>query len=80
MIDNLCNTVPVVNQSVPDYSVLASQQPALLYAFRTDMHITELRTLTNIGIQDMAGGEYTCVAINGQRMNSTNVIIQPTGE
>ena len=34
----------------------------------------------NIGIQDVAGGVYTCVAINGQETNSINVTIKPTGE
>lgn len=70
----------------PDYSVLTNHKPGQLYAIREAMHITVLRTLSisadniNIGIQDVAGGVYTCVAINGLETNSSEVTIQPTGE
>ena len=66
--------------------MLTNHKPGQLYAIRKAMHITVLRTLkinasmTSIGIQDVAGGAYTCVAINGEATNSTEVMIQPTGE
>ena len=83
-------TVPNImldEQGEPDYSALTSHKPGQLYAIRKAMHITVLRTLNvsadmiiKIGIQDLAGGVYTCVAINGKETNSSEVIIQPTGE
>lgn len=82
-------TVPNImldDQDEPDYSVLTNHKPGQLYAIRKAMHITVLRTLSvsadmiEIGIQDLARGVYTCVAINGKETNSSEVTIQPTGE
>jgi hypothetical protein len=70
----------------PVYSALTNHKPGQLYAIRKAMNITVLRTLSvsadmiKIGIQDVAGGVYTCEAINGEETNSSEVTIQPTGE
>ncbi len=74
------------DQGEPVYSALTNHKPGQLYAIRKAMSITVLRTLNvsadmiEIGIQDMAGGVYTCEAINGEQTNSSEVTIQPTGE
>lgn len=78
--------VPLNDQGEPNYSTLTNHKPGQLYVIRKEMHIAVLRTLkinasmTSIGIQDAARGVYTCVAINGQKTNSTEVTIMPSGE
>ena len=78
--------VPLDDRGEPDYSALTNHKPGQLYAIRKAMNITVLRTLSisanmiDIGIQDVAGGVYTCVAINGLVTNSSEVTIQPSSE
>ena len=82
--------VLLTDQGLPDYSRLVNHRPGQLYAVRTASNTVELRTLNssemtpfgqaNIGVQDAAKGVYLCVAINGEKTNTTMVTINPTGE
>lgn len=86
----LVPVIPQNDQGAPDYSVLVNHQPGQLYAFRNANNSVVLRTMensvmtqfgqANIGIQNVAGGVYTCTAINGIETNMTEVTIEPTGE
>ena len=81
------STVPEVSSSStddPDYTVLQSQQPGQLYAFRVSQNRVVLRTRVEtgdvrIGVQSPAEGQYGCVATNFDKTLSITIEVRPIG-
>ena len=68
----------------PNYTLLQSQQPGQLYAFRVSQHRVILRTRVQtgdvvIGVQSPSGGQYACVATNFDKSSSITVEVRPIG-
>ena len=65
----------------------ADEQAGQLYAYRVSQNsvILKTRESTNgttrvaVGIQPVAAGMYTCVALNGPERNESTVSIDPKG-